>query len=89
MSGNPFIIKCLQFQTQRFHILVALMLSSQTKDNVTYEAMLRLRSNGLTPRSLVECELGDLEQKLYPVSFYKVTIYIVYRNIIIDFQILF
>jgi hypothetical protein len=37
---------------QRFQVLVALMLSSQTKDEVTYAAMLRLRAHGCTPERL-------------------------------------
>lgn len=58
-------------KTQRFHHLIALMLSSQTKDNVTYDAMNRLREHGLTPAKMVETNDGELEKLLYPVSFYK------------------
>lgn len=56
-------------KTKRFHHLVALMLSSQTKDAVTYAAMGRLRSHGLTPEKMVETSTNDLEQLLYPVGF--------------------
>lgn len=48
------------------------MLSSQTKDEITYEAMKRLKSYGLEPEKVVESELGKLESLIYPVSFYKV-----------------
>ncbi|XP_029408213.2 endonuclease III-like protein 1 [Bactrocera dorsalis] len=58
-------------KTQRFQKLVALMLSSQTKDEITYEAMQRLKSSGLTPQAIVEIETGKLEELLKPVSFYK------------------
>lgn len=58
-------------KTQRFHHLIALMLSSQTKDQVTFEAMERLKSNGLTPETVLELEVSELEKLLYPVSFYK------------------
>ncbi|XP_055300091.1 endonuclease III-like protein 1 [Sitodiplosis mosellana] len=58
-------------KTKRFHHLVALMLSSQTKDAVTYAAMSRLRRHGLTPEEMVKTSTNDLEQLLYPVGFYK------------------
>uniref|UniRef100_A0A1I8P1L5 Endonuclease III homolog n=1 Tax=Stomoxys calcitrans TaxID=35570 RepID=A0A1I8P1L5_STOCA len=58
-------------KTQRFHKLVALMLSSQTKDETTYHAMLRLREHSLTPKSISEMKLNVLENILHPVSFYK------------------
>lgn len=58
-------------KTKRFHHLVALMLSSQTKDAVTYAAMSRLRRHGLTPEKMIETSTNDLEQLLYPVGFYK------------------
>ncbi|XP_073815652.1 nth-like DNA glycosylase 1 [Musca autumnalis] len=58
-------------KTQRFHKLVALMLSSQTKDDTTYHAMLRLREHTLTPESICEMKLNVLENILHPVSFYK------------------
>lgn len=58
-------------KTQRFHHLIALMLSSQTKDGVTYDAMNRLKKLGLTPQKMVDIDATDLEQTLFPVSFYK------------------
>lgn len=48
------------------------MLSSQTKDQVTYEAMNRLIAVGATPANVANMDVGDLERTLYPVSFYKV-----------------
>ncbi|XP_002132792.2 endonuclease III-like protein 1 [Drosophila pseudoobscura] len=59
------------FKTQRFQKLVALMLSSQTKDQTTYEAMNRLKARTLTPDSLKDMPIGELETLLHPVSFYK------------------
>ncbi|RWS28630.1 endonuclease III-like protein 1, partial [Leptotrombidium deliense] len=35
-------------KTQRFQTLVALMLSSQTKDEITFATMTNLKENGLT-----------------------------------------
>ncbi|XP_034472741.1 endonuclease III-like protein 1 isoform X1 [Drosophila innubila] len=58
-------------KTQRFHKLVALMLSSQTKDETTFEAMNRLKTISLTPGSVKDMPIGDLEKLLHPVSFYK------------------
>lgn len=59
-------------KTRRFHVLLALMLSSQTKDEVTHEAMRRLTSEGnCTPQAIADMETQKLETLLYPVSFYK------------------
>lgn len=58
-------------KTKRFHHLVALMLSSQTKDAVTYDAMSRLKRHGLTPQKMIETNNDELQQLLYPVGFYK------------------
>lgn len=48
------------------------MLSSQTKDQTTFEAMQRLRDHGLTPEHIQISDVGTLEKLIYPVSFYKV-----------------
>ncbi|XP_055852178.1 endonuclease III-like protein 1 [Episyrphus balteatus] len=59
-------------KTKRFHVLLALMLSSQTKDEVTHEAMKRLTAdNNCTPQIIADMEPQKLETLLYPVSFYK------------------
>lgn len=59
-------------KTRRFHVLLALMLSSQTKDEVTHEAMRRLTNDGsCTPQTIANMEPQKLETLLYPVSFYK------------------
>ncbi|XP_041674226.1 endonuclease III-like protein 1 [Drosophila eugracilis] len=58
-------------KTQRFQNLVALMLSSQTKDQTTYEAMNRLKDQTLTPLKIKEMPVTELESLLHPVSFYK------------------
>ena len=49
------------------------MLSSQTKDQVTFAAMERLKSNGngLTVQSMLDIDEGSLEELLKPVSFYR------------------
>lgn len=48
------------------------MLSSQTKDETTYHAMLRLREHSLTPEVICNMKTNVLENILHPVSFYKV-----------------
>ncbi|KAH8395707.1 hypothetical protein KR222_010264, partial [Zaprionus bogoriensis] len=68
-SRSASLSHCLQ--TQRFHKLVALMLSSQTKDEITFEAMKRLKAKTLTPSSVQQTPVDVLEGLLYPVSFYK------------------
>lgn len=56
---------------RRYHTLVSLMLSSQTKDQVNFECMQRLRKHGLTPENVVATDVAVLEKLIYPVSFYK------------------
>ncbi|KAH8377564.1 hypothetical protein KR093_005986 [Drosophila rubida] len=58
-------------KTQRFHKLVALILSSQTRDETTFEAMNRLKARSLTPTSIQQMSVAELEKLLHPVSFYK------------------
>ncbi|PIO60976.1 hypothetical protein TELCIR_17516 [Teladorsagia circumcincta] len=58
-------------KTFRFQTLVALMLSSQTKDEVTSAAMYRLRKHGCNVDAMIEIPTADLEKLLCPVGFYK------------------
>lgn len=58
-------------QTQRFQMLVALMLSSQTKDQVTHAAMLRLRKVGLSTKSVIEMPDDTLGELIKPVGFWR------------------
>uniref|UniRef100_A0A8D2LME4 Endonuclease III-like protein 1 n=1 Tax=Varanus komodoensis TaxID=61221 RepID=A0A8D2LME4_VARKO len=55
----------------RYQILLSLMLSSQTKDQVTSAAMMRLREHGLTVDSILETDDATLGQLIYPVGFWK------------------
>lgn len=48
------------------------MLSSQTKDETTFDAMIRLKEKTLTPISIQNISVSELETLLHPVSFYKV-----------------
>jgi len=56
---------------QRFQVLVSLMLSSQTKDEVTHAAMARLRAFGCTAGKLAACAPEVLQELIYPVGFYR------------------
>ena len=43
-------------QVKRFQVLVSLMLSSQTKDQVTFAAMEKLRKHGLTVENIIKTD---------------------------------
>ncbi|XP_058810590.1 endonuclease III-like protein 1 isoform X2 [Phymastichus coffea] len=55
----------------RFQSLIALMLSSQTKDKVTFEAMNRLKKINCSPLIIASMSDEELEKLIYPVSFWK------------------
>merc|ERR1711860_200833 len=61
-------------KVQRLHCLVSLMLSSQTKDEVNYAAMQKLRHHGLTVESLLQISDDSLGQLIYPVGFWRVRV---------------
>ncbi|KDO34426.1 hypothetical protein SPRG_01561 [Saprolegnia parasitica CBS 223.65] len=56
---------------RRFHVLVASMLSSQTKDPVTAAAMERLKKHGLTVANILATDRNELAQILRPVGFFN------------------
>uniref|UniRef100_T1HK04 Endonuclease III homolog n=3 Tax=Rhodnius TaxID=13248 RepID=T1HK04_RHOPR len=58
-------------KVQRYQTLVSLMLSSQTKDQVTHAAMLRLRNHGLTVDNILKTDENLLGKLIYPVGFWK------------------
>ena len=47
------------------------MLSSQTKDEVNFAAMQKLRTHGLTVEALLEISDDALGQLIYPVGFWR------------------
>lgn len=55
------------------------MLSSQTKDQVTFAAMERLRAKGLTVDKVLDMPDEELGQLIYPVSFWKVCLFCKWR----------
>jgi endonuclease-3 len=54
-----------------FRVLVATMLSAQTRDDVTQAASTRLFHVARTPRTMAALPARRLERLIYPVSFYR------------------
>jgi endonuclease III len=54
-----------------FEVLIATMLSAQTRDPVTLEASTRLFARARTPRSMARLSTDEIERLIYPVSFYR------------------
>lgn len=55
----------------RYQSLISLMLSSQTKDQVTFAAMGRLRARGLTVDNVLAITEEELGELIKPVGFWK------------------
>ncbi|CAO2642192.1 Endonuclease III-like protein 1 [Lemmus lemmus] len=58
-------------KVQRYQVLLSLMLSSQTKDQVTASAMQRLRARGLTVENILQTDDDMLGRLIYPVGFWR------------------
>jgi endonuclease-3 len=58
-------------QDSAFEVLIATMLSAQTRDAVTADASRRLFRVARTPRTLAALTPKQIEQLIYPVSFYR------------------
>lgn len=54
-------------------MLLSLMLSSQTKDQVTAGAMQRLQARGLTVDNILQTDDSTLGTLIYPVGFWRVS----------------
>jgi len=55
-----------------FRVLVATMLSAQTRDAVTHRAATRLFGRARTPRGIARLPVATLQRLIFPVSFYRV-----------------
>lgn len=55
----------------KFQTLVSLLLSSQTKDPITFAAMERLIKHGLTVDNIIETEEETIKDLIYGVSFHN------------------
>lgn len=58
-------------QEDPFQVLIATMLSAQTKDAVTAAAAERLFKVASTPRAMAALPVSRIERLIYPVSFYR------------------
>jgi len=58
-------------QEDPFDVLIATMLSAQTRDAVTAAATARLFRVARTPRTIAKLTAKEIERLIYPVSFYR------------------
>ena len=58
-------------QDDPFQVLIATMLSAQTRDAVTAAASARLFRVARTPRTMAKLPVARIEALIYPVSFYR------------------
>jgi endonuclease-3 len=58
-------------QADPFQVLIATMLSAQTRDAVTAAASTRLFKRARTPRAMAKLPVKEIERMIYPVSFYR------------------
>jgi endonuclease-3 len=69
---EPAVEKIAEDQKEDpFQVLIATMLSAQTKDAVTHAAATRLFKVARTPRSMLQLRIKEIERLIYPVSFYR------------------
>lgn len=58
-------------EVYRYQVLLSLMLSSQTKDQITSAAMKKLREHGCSIDNILETSDQVLGELIYPVGFWK------------------
>lgn len=69
---EPAVEKIAQEQSEdAFQVLIATLLSAQTKDAVTASASARLFRVARTPKTMVKLPVREIEKLIYPVSFYR------------------
>ena len=69
---NPAVEKIAAEQKgDPFQVLVATLLSAQTRDPVTFAASTRLFARAPTPAAMLRLDVHEIEQLIYPVSFYR------------------
>jgi endonuclease-3 len=69
---EPAVEKIAQDQKEDpFQVLIATMLSAQTKDAVTAAASERLFRVARTPRAMLKVPVQRIGELIYPVSFYR------------------
>jgi endonuclease-3 len=69
---EPAIEKIAEDQQEDpFQVLIATLLSAQTKDAVTHAASTRLFNVARTPKAMAKMTEKEIERLIYPVSFYR------------------
>ena len=69
---DPAIEKIAEDQkSDSFQVLVATMMSAQTKDAVTLAASTKLFRRAASPRVMARLSVTEIEHLIYPVSFYR------------------
>jgi endonuclease-3 len=69
---EPAVEKIAQEQKEdAFQVLIATMLSAQTRDPVTAEASRRLFRVARSPKTMAKLPVKEIERLIYPVSFYR------------------
>jgi endonuclease-3 len=58
-------------QADPFQVLIATLLSAQTRDAVTASASRRLFAVARTPRTMAKLSAAEIQSLIYPVSFYR------------------
>jgi endonuclease III len=58
-------------QEEPFEVLIATMLSAQTRDSVTAAASARLFKTARTARTIARLTTAQIQRLIYPVSFYR------------------
>src|SRR5262245_35781735 len=58
-------------QEDPFHVLISTLLSARTQDATTLAASTRLFRRARTPRSMAKLRVKEIEQLIYPVSFFR------------------
>lgn len=74
MGCHALALPTVSERDKRFQTLIALMLSSQTKDTTTYLAMRNLQTNlpsGLNIESILEVEAEKLNEMIHSVGFHN------------------
>src|SRR5688500_993943 len=69
---EPAVEKIAQEQAEDpFQVLIATLMSAQTKDAVTAAASHRLFKVARTPKAMSTLPVKEIETLIYPVSFYR------------------
>jgi endonuclease III len=58
-------------QEDPFQVLIATLLSAQTRDAVTASASRRLFAVARTPHAMAKLSVAEIQKLIYPVSFYR------------------